>query len=39
MMKFLGKVTPFEVAVKTDGTTTTGATPIGAGMKYQLLPC
>lgn len=36
---FLGKSTPFEVAVKTDGTTTTGATPIGAGLKYQLLPC
>ena len=35
----LGKSTPFEVAVKTDGTTTTGATPIGAGLKYQLLPC
>jgi len=35
----ISKSTPFEVAVKTDGTTTASATPIGAGLKYQLLPC
>ena len=40
IINVLGKRTPFEIHVETDGTETAAPnTPQGAGMKYQQLPC